>query len=102
MILTGPTTAGSVFCGTYNLNGRPPGTESLLPWLFPDPCALHLSSFVSLTSTHLSSAVEPDILVIGFQEIVQLTPGQIVSGPLTNLTGLSSRYVQVATDPEKK
>ncbi|KAI0082404.1 inositol polyphosphate phosphatase [Panus rudis PR-1116 ss-1] len=56
----------TIFVGTWNLNGRPPTSESLLPWLFPR------------TSV-------PDIMVLGFQEIVPLTAQQIVQ-----------------TDPEKK
>jgi hypothetical protein len=27
----------TLWFGTYNLNGRSPGGESLLPWLFPRP-----------------------------------------------------------------
>lgn len=50
----------SIMVGTYNLNGKAPG-ESLIPWLFPDG------------ENH-----EPDIFAIGFQEIVQLTPQQIL------------------------
>ncbi|KAI0677390.1 DNase I-like protein [Trametes maxima] len=58
----------TIFVGTWNLNGRPPSPESLLPWLFPRP-----------------NTPEPDMLVLGFQEIVPLTAQQIVQ-----------------TDPEKK
>ncbi|TKY85699.1 hypothetical protein EX895_005239 [Sporisorium graminicola] len=50
----------SIFAGTYNLNGKAPG-ESLIPWLFPD-----------------GEDQESDIFVIAFQEIVQLTPQQIL------------------------
>lgn len=50
----------SIHVGTYNLNGKLPG-ESLIPWLFPD-----------------GEDREPDIFAIGFQEIVQLTPQQIL------------------------
>ncbi|KAN0064942.1 Inositol-1,4,5-trisphosphate 5-phosphatase 1 [Thecaphora frezii] len=50
----------SIFAGTFNLNGKPP-SESLLPWLFPR-----------------GEEEEPDIFAIGFQEIVQLTPQQII------------------------
>ncbi|KAA1473494.1 inositol polyphosphate phosphatase [Dentipellis sp. KUC8613] len=57
----------SIFVGTWNLNGRPP-SESLLPWLFPKP-----------------GYPDPDMFVLGFQEIVPLTAQQIVQ-----------------TDPEKK
>ncbi|KAJ6628885.1 DNase I-like protein [Mycena sp. CBHHK59/15] len=55
----------TLFVGTWNLNGRPP-SESLLPWLFPRDG-------------------EPDMFVLGFQEIVPLTAQQIVQ-----------------TDPEKR
>ncbi|OBZ76240.1 Inositol-1,4,5-trisphosphate 5-phosphatase 1 [Grifola frondosa] len=51
----------TVFIGTWNLNGRPPSSESLLPWLFPRP-----------------SSQEPDMFALGFQEIVPLTAQQIV------------------------
>ncbi|KDN53180.1 DNase I-like protein [Tilletiaria anomala UBC 951] len=49
----------SIFTGTWNLNARPPG-DALDTWLFPDPRA------------------SPDVYVIGFQEIVELTPQQIL------------------------
>lgn len=57
----------TIFVGTWNLNGRPP-SESLLPWLFPR-----------------ETLPDPDVMVIGFQEIVPLTAQQILQ-----------------TDPEKK
>lgn len=57
----------TIWVGTYNLNGRPPSDESLLPWLFP------------------TAGPDPSLLVLGFQEIVPLSPQQIM-----------------ATDPEKK
>ncbi|KAK7054247.1 inositol polyphosphate phosphatase [Favolaschia claudopus] len=57
----------TMFVGTWNLNGRPP-SESLLPWLFPR-----------------DGVAEPDMIVLGFQEIVPLTAQQIVQ-----------------TDPEKR
>ncbi|KAJ4479331.1 inositol polyphosphate phosphatase [Lentinula aciculospora] len=56
-----------IFVGTWNLNGRSP-SESLLPWLFPR-----------------DSFEDPDMFVLGFQEIVPLTAQQIVQ-----------------TDPEKR
>ncbi|KAF8165492.1 inositol polyphosphate phosphatase [Crassisporium funariophilum] len=55
------------FVGTWNLNGRAP-SESLLPWLFPR-----------------QSTKDPDMFILGFQEIVPLTAQQIVQ-----------------TDPEKR
>ncbi|RXW21953.1 hypothetical protein EST38_g3922 [Candolleomyces aberdarensis] len=54
--------------GTWNVNGRPPSGESLHDWLFPP-----------------QSSAEPDMFVLGFQEIVPLTAQQIVQ-----------------TDPEKR
>ncbi|KAH7930711.1 DNase I-like protein [Leucogyrophana mollusca] len=57
----------SIFVGTWNLNGRPP-SESLLPWLFPR-----------------DNFSEPDMFILGFQEIVALTAQQLVQ-----------------TDPEKR
>ncbi|KAJ1033041.1 hypothetical protein NDA16_000320 [Ustilago loliicola] len=57
----------TVFAGTYNLNGKAPG-ESLIPWLFPD-----------------GEDHEPDIFAIGFQEIVQLTPQQILMTDLDKI-----------------
>ncbi|XAO22935.1 hypothetical protein I312_101710 [Cryptococcus bacillisporus CA1280] len=49
----------TVFSGTWNLNGRAPN-EALDSWLFPP------------------NASEPDIYMIAFQEIVELTAGQIL------------------------
>ncbi|KAG2156260.1 SacI homology domain-containing protein [Suillus clintonianus] len=53
------TQSCTIFAGTWNVNGRLPSSESLLPWLFPRDS-------------------KPDIFVLGFQEIVQLTAQQIV------------------------
>ncbi|KAG9002050.1 inositol polyphosphate 5-phosphatase [Tulasnella sp. JGI-2019a] len=50
----------TIFVGTYNLNGKPP-SESLLPWLFPN-----------------TLDAEPDMIVLGFQEIVPLNAQQII------------------------
>ncbi|KAF7301871.1 Inositol polyphosphate phosphatase [Mycena indigotica] len=61
------TKPSTIFIGTWNVNGRPP-SESLLPWLFPR-----------------DAINDPDMFVLGFQEIVPLTAQQIVQ-----------------TDPEKK
>jgi hypothetical protein len=55
------TQSCSIFAGTWNVNGRLPSSESLLPWLFPR-----------------DNFLEPDIFVLGFQEIVQLTAQQIM------------------------
>ncbi|KXN89554.1 Inositol-1,4,5-trisphosphate 5-phosphatase 1 [Leucoagaricus sp. SymC.cos] len=61
------TKKASIMVGTWNLNGRMT-VESLIPWLFPR-----------------DGAPEPDMIVLGFQEIVPLTAQQIVQ-----------------TDPEKR
>lgn len=45
--------------GTYNVNGKLPTAESLQPWLDPQ--------------------IMPDIYVLGFQEMVELSPQQIMS-----------------------
>jgi synaptojanin len=50
-----------IWVGSYNLNGKPP-TENLSHWLFPD-----------------KSTLDPDIIAVGFQEIVELTAQQIMS-----------------------
>ncbi|KAF7548254.1 hypothetical protein G7046_g8737 [Stylonectria norvegica] len=54
----------TMWVGTYNLNGRTDGIDhDLGPWLFPDS---------------LGNA-QPDIYVVGFQEIVELSPQQIMN-----------------------
>ncbi|GAA6063284.1 hypothetical protein JCM10212_004666 [Sporobolomyces blumeae] len=52
----------TVWVGTFNLNGRSPGTESLLPWVFPS-----------------NDYPEPAFLVFAFQEIVPLSPQMIMA-----------------------
>jgi len=56
----------TIFSGTWNVNGQPP-TEDLYQWLYPDDDKI------------------PDIYMIGIEEIVELTPQQVMS-----------------TDPEKR
>ncbi|KAJ5217507.1 uncharacterized protein N7469_011132 [Penicillium citrinum] len=54
-----------IWIGTFNVNGRDAGPGSdLSPWLFPDEPEPH---------------EEPDIFAVGFQEIVDLSPQQIMS-----------------------
>ncbi|KJZ76562.1 hypothetical protein HIM_03898 [Hirsutella minnesotensis 3608] len=54
----------SIWAGTFNLNGRMDGIDhDLSPWLFP---------------TSLGSG-QPDIYVVAFQEIVELSPQQIMN-----------------------
>ncbi|CDS10954.1 hypothetical protein LRAMOSA03219 [Lichtheimia ramosa] len=54
----------SLFCGTYNLNGKSFKGESLEPWLLQ----------------HLQwDGEEPDIYAVGFQEIVELSPQQVMT-----------------------
>lgn len=50
-------TGGNIWVGTYNLNGKPPGSESLLPWLFPDPSKLDF----------FTSQTRPRLLNVSFQ-----------------------------------
>lgn len=55
----------NIWAGTFNLNGRTNGiSEDLSPWL----CA-HSSN----------SAKSPEVIAVGFQEIVELSPQQIMS-----------------------
>ncbi|KAK7745367.1 Inositol-1,4,5-trisphosphate 5-phosphatase 1 [Cytospora paraplurivora] len=57
-----------IWVGTFNLNGRTEGTaEDLSPWLCPQ----------ELGDT------QPEIVVVGFQEIVQLSPQQIMNSDPT-------------------
>ncbi|KAJ9087448.1 Inositol-1,4,5-trisphosphate 5-phosphatase 1, variant 2 [Entomophthora muscae] len=51
-----------VHCGTYNVNGRIPSGASLVPWLKPQ-----------------AGARLPDIYALAFEEIVELTPSQIIA-----------------------
>ncbi|KAK6534596.1 inositol polyphosphate 5-phosphatase [Arthrobotrys megalospora] len=54
----------SIHVGTMNLNGRTDGIDQdLTSWLFPPPC----------------SHYQPELVVVGFQEIVELSPQQIMS-----------------------
>ncbi|KAI8079720.1 SacI homology domain-containing protein [Halteromyces radiatus] len=55
----------TIFCGTYNLNGKSFKGESLDPWL--------------LQHLRWNQNSEPDIYVIGFQEIVELSPQQVMA-----------------------
>ncbi|SPN96917.1 related to phosphatidylinositol phosphate phosphatase [Cephalotrichum gorgonifer] len=58
----------SIYVGTFNLNGRTNGVqEDLSSWLWPES----------------SGSTLPDIVVIGFQEIVELSPQQIMNSDPT-------------------
>lgn len=54
-----------IHCGTYNVNGRIPSGDSLIPWIQP------------LQGTKMA-----DIYVLAFEEIVELTPSQILAADL--------------------
>ncbi|PGH18755.1 hypothetical protein AJ79_00168 [Helicocarpus griseus UAMH5409] len=56
----------SIWVGTFNLNGRSDGAKvtDLSPWLLPQLESLH---------------EDPSIVAVGFQEIVELSPQQIMS-----------------------
>ncbi|CAJ0761633.1 5962_t:CDS:10 [Entrophospora sp. SA101] len=66
----------NVFVGTYNLNGVSPLGESLTPWLF---------AFDDYEQ-------DPHLYVIGFQEIVELKPQQIVSTDPEKFRTLNGRH----------
>ncbi|PNY24464.1 Inositol-1,4,5-trisphosphate 5-phosphatase 1 [Tolypocladium capitatum] len=54
----------SIWAGTFNLNGRTDGTShDLSPWLFPPSLGEE----------------QPDVYVVAFQEIVELSPQQIMN-----------------------
>lgn len=54
----------TMWVGTFNLNGRTDGVNhDLGPWLYPESLGNH----------------QPDIYVVGFQEIVELSPQQIMN-----------------------
>lgn len=92
----------TLFVGTWNLNAKPKGSESLLTWLFPDPGALAVLAFV-VTCEPECKAIEPDILAIGFQELVNLDASQVVRSSTAYGCGKVLRDAQLlATDPEKK
>lgn len=50
----------TLYCGTYNFNGRLPGGESLESWLVSEKAGL------------------ADVVVIGCQELIKLTPGEVI------------------------
>lgn len=72
----------TVFAGTYNLNGRE-GVEPLDDWLRA-PCTQR----------------DPDIYAIGFQEIVELTPAQIVSADPIKIRNWSDKVLK-CLDPKQ-
>ncbi|BGP22785.1 inositolor phosphatidylinositol phosphatase [Rhodotorula toruloides] len=77
--------ATTIWVGTYNLNGKSPGEESLLDWIFP------------------VDGPEPSILVLGFQEIVPLSPQQIMSTDPEKKRRWEQHILQtLATRPDKK
>ncbi|PRT56928.1 Polyphosphatidylinositol phosphatase INP52 [Wickerhamiella sorbophila] len=51
-----------VFCGTFNVNGKVPTQADLTSWLFPREMAQF-----------------PDLYMLGFQELVELSAGQILN-----------------------
>ncbi|KAH6634362.1 SacI homology domain-containing protein [Chaetomium sp. MPI-SDFR-AT-0129] len=57
-----------IFVGTFNLNGKTDGIhEDLSPWLLPRELG----------------SIQPEIIAIGFQEIVELNPQQIMNSDPT-------------------
>lgn len=60
-----------IYAGTFNVNGKTPDVD-LTPWLFPP----EMEQF-------------PDLYLIGLQELVELTPGQILNTDPTRKQGWS-------------
>lgn len=56
-----------VHVGTWNVNGEAPQGESLIPWL----------EFSSQSSSGGVEMCKADMVVLGFQEIVVLSPQQV-------------------------
>nr|KAJ3421395.1 inositol polyphosphate 5-phosphatase [Polyrhizophydium stewartii] len=63
------TSQARILLGTYNLNGKLPNGESLDSWLFS------------------SQTGSPELIILGVQELIELTPGQYISSD-TNLLRL--------------
>ncbi|GAA5965786.1 hypothetical protein JCM21900_004989 [Sporobolomyces salmonicolor] len=70
----------SLWVGTYNLNGKAPSSESLLPWLFP------------------VSGPDPSFLVLAFQEIVPLSPQMIMATDPEKKRRWESHILQTVAD----
>lgn len=77
-----------IWCGTFNLNGRSQGiSEDLSPWL---------------CSTFSQSRSDPEIMAVGFQEIVELSPQQIMStDPARRITWENAVKETLNSDPNK-
>ena len=58
----------NVWTGTWNTNGKPP------------PASLDISAWLDVASS-------PDLVVVGFQEIVPLTPGKVLMQEDAQATG---------------
>ncbi len=75
-----------IWVGTFNLNGRLTGiNEDLSPWLCPDA----------------DVKTQPDIVVIGFQEIVELSPQHIMSTD-PSIRQMWEKAVKATLDKEAK
>ncbi|KAL1916229.1 uncharacterized protein VTP21DRAFT_5846 [Calcarisporiella thermophila] len=75
----------TIFTGTYNLNGKLLGTETLDPWLWG-----------------LDSAQDPELFAIAFQEIVELTPQQIVSADVEKLVYWEKQTERILNSSPKR
>lgn len=77
----------SVWVGTFNLNGRTDGIrEDLSPWLFPPPIEHEL----------------PDIYVVAFQEIVELSPQQIMNSDPTRKKAWEEKIQKTLNDRQRE
>ncbi len=77
-----------IWCGTFNLNGKSQGaSQDLSPWL---------------CSTFAPSRSDPDIMAVGFQEIVELSPQQIMStDPARRITWENAVKKTLNSSPDK-
>ena len=77
-----------IWVGTFNLNGRGNGTkEDLSAWLYPE-----------INKTQQT----PEIIAVGFQEIVELSPQQIMSTDLARRQEWERAVAQALNDGAKR
>ena len=77
-----------IWVGTFNLNGRGSGIkEDLAAWLWPD---------IKQLQQH------PGIVAVGFQEIVELSPQQIVSADPVRRQAWENAVRQTLNDGARK
>jgi synaptojanin len=80
----------TVFCGTWNVNGKSPYGISIDDWLNVGMSPLK-ESFKFLCKHFLDQV--PQLVIIGIQELIQLTAGQIVSADTDKLRQTWESYL---------